>query len=127
MEHSSIPVFFLSHAPSGPGLGTVPHHQQIHHRAVALDALLLPIALEEAVIDLLGRLGGCLLYTSLPQRKLAQTAAAGYSSYGNQIGLATGHVAEVYHEGYIAKRLDVYKRQGLMALSLVGFYGLHLG
>ncbi len=42
----------------------------------------------------------------LPQRKLAQTAAAGYSSYGNQIGLATGHVAEMYHEGYIAKRLE---------------------
>ena len=43
----------------------------------------------------------------LPQRKLAQTAAAGYSSYGNQIGLATGLVSEVYHEGYIAKRLEV--------------------
>ena len=42
----------------------------------------------------------------LPQRKLCQTAAAGYSSYGNQIGLATGHVAEMYHEGYIAKRLE---------------------
>jgi len=42
----------------------------------------------------------------LPQRKIAQTAAAGYSSYGNQIGLATGHVAEVYHDGYIAKRLE---------------------
>ena len=42
----------------------------------------------------------------LPQRKLAQTAAAGYSSYGNQIGLATGHVAEIYHEGYIAKRME---------------------
>ena len=42
----------------------------------------------------------------LPQRKLATTAAAGYSSYGNQIGLATGHVAEVYHNGYIAKRLE---------------------
>ena len=42
----------------------------------------------------------------LPQRKIAQTAAAGYSSYGNQIGLATGHVAEMYHEGYIAKRLE---------------------
>ncbi len=42
----------------------------------------------------------------LPQRKLATTAAAGYSSYGNQIGLSTGHVAEVYHEGYIAKRLE---------------------
>ena len=42
----------------------------------------------------------------LPQRKLVTTAAAGYSSYGNQIGLATGHVAELYHEGYIAKRLE---------------------
>ena len=42
----------------------------------------------------------------LPQRKLCQTAAAGYSSYGNQIGLATGHVAEVYHEGYVAKHLE---------------------
>ena len=43
----------------------------------------------------------------LPQRKLCQTAAAGYSSYGNQIGLATGHVAEVYHPGYVAKHLEV--------------------
>ena len=43
----------------------------------------------------------------LPQRKLAQTAAAGYSSYGNQIGLATGHVAEIYHPGYVAKHLEV--------------------
>ena len=42
----------------------------------------------------------------LPQRKLCQTAAAGYSSYGNQIGLATGHVAELYHEGFVAKRLE---------------------
>ena len=42
----------------------------------------------------------------LPQRKLCQTAAAGYSSYGNQIGLATGHVAELYHPGYGAKRLE---------------------
>ena len=42
----------------------------------------------------------------LPQRKLAATAAAGYSSYGNQIGLATGHVAELYHEGYVAKHLE---------------------
>ncbi|MBD5161285.1 MAG: phosphoribosylformylglycinamidine synthase [Oscillibacter sp.] len=42
----------------------------------------------------------------LPQRKLAATAAAGYSSYGNQIGLATGHVAELYHPGYIAKHLE---------------------
>ena len=42
----------------------------------------------------------------LPQRKLCQTAAAGYSSYGNQIGLATGHVEELYHPGYVAKRLE---------------------
>ena len=49
---------------------------------------------------------GDTLEGKLPQRKLCQTAAAGYSSYGNQIGLATGHVAEVYHEGYVAKRLE---------------------
>ncbi len=42
----------------------------------------------------------------LPQRKICQTAAAGYSSYGNQIGLATGHVAELYHDGFVAKRLE---------------------
>ena len=43
----------------------------------------------------------------LPQRKITLGAANGYSSYGNQIGLATGHVAEVYHPGYIAKRLEI--------------------
>ena len=43
----------------------------------------------------------------LPQSKICQTAAAGYSSYGNQIGLATGHVAEVYHKGFVAKRMEV--------------------
>jgi phosphoribosylformylglycinamidine synthase len=43
----------------------------------------------------------------LPQRKLTVTAAQGYSSYGNQIGLATGLVHEVYHPGYIAKRMEV--------------------
>ncbi len=43
----------------------------------------------------------------LPQRKLAVTAAAGYSSYGNQIGLATGLVSEIYHRGYVAKHLEV--------------------
>ncbi|WP_101908804.1 phosphoribosylformylglycinamidine synthase [Marasmitruncus massiliensis] len=43
----------------------------------------------------------------LPQRKIVTTAAAGYSSYGNQIGLATGHVAEVYHPGYAAKRMEI--------------------
>jgi phosphoribosylformylglycinamidine synthase len=40
----------------------------------------------------------------LPQRKITIGAAAGYSSYGNQIGLATGQVAEVYDEGFVAKR-----------------------
>lgn len=43
----------------------------------------------------------------LPQRKLVTTAAAGYSSYGNQIGLATGLVDEVYHEGYVAKHMEI--------------------
>ncbi len=43
----------------------------------------------------------------LPQRKIVTTAAAGYSSYGNQIGLATGHVSEIYHPGYVAKRMEV--------------------
>ena len=43
----------------------------------------------------------------LPQRKLVTTAAAGYSSYGNQIGLATGLVDELYHPGYVAKRLEI--------------------
>ncbi len=43
----------------------------------------------------------------LPQSKICQTAAAGYSSYGNQIGLATGHVAEIYHPGFVAKRMEV--------------------
>ncbi|HIT44475.1 MAG TPA: phosphoribosylformylglycinamidine synthase, partial [Candidatus Aphodovivens excrementavium] len=43
----------------------------------------------------------------LPQRKLTTTAAAGYSSYGNQIGLATGQVSELYHPGYVAKRMEV--------------------
>ena len=42
----------------------------------------------------------------LPQRKLVTTAAAGYSSYGNQIGLATGQVDEIYHDGYVAKRME---------------------
>lgn len=43
----------------------------------------------------------------LPQRKLVTTAAAGYSSYGNQIGLATGIVDELYHPGYLAKRMEI--------------------
>ena len=43
----------------------------------------------------------------LSQKKLVRTAAAGYSSYGNQIGLATGLVDEVYHPGYVAKRMEI--------------------
>ena len=43
----------------------------------------------------------------LPQRKIVTTAAAGYSSYGNQIGLATGQVDEIYHPGYAAKRMEI--------------------
>ncbi|MBO2524991.1 MAG: phosphoribosylformylglycinamidine synthase [Bacteroidetes bacterium] len=43
----------------------------------------------------------------LPQRVISKSAAAGYSSYGNQIGLATTHVREIYHEGYKAKRLEI--------------------
>lgn len=43
----------------------------------------------------------------LPQKQISRKAAAGYSSYGNQIGLATTHVREIYHDGYVAKRLEV--------------------
>ena len=43
----------------------------------------------------------------LPQRKIVTTAASGYSSYGNQIGLATGMVDEIYHDGYEAKRMEI--------------------
>ncbi len=47
------------------------------------------------------------LHGKLPQRKITQGAARGYSSYGNQIGLTTGLVDEIYHEGYKAKRMEV--------------------
>jgi len=43
----------------------------------------------------------------LSQKKIVRTAAAGYSAYGNQIGLATGQVDEVYHPGYVAKRMEI--------------------
>ena len=43
----------------------------------------------------------------LPQRKIVTTAASGYSSYGNQIGLATGMVDEIDHDGYVAKRMEI--------------------
>jgi phosphoribosylformylglycinamidine synthase len=47
------------------------------------------------------------LQGKLPQRKLTTQAAHGYSSYGNQIGVATGIVSEVYHSGYLAKRMEI--------------------
>ena len=43
----------------------------------------------------------------LPQKKIVRSAAAGYSSYGNQIGLATGYVKEIYHPNYVAKRMEI--------------------
>ena len=43
----------------------------------------------------------------LPQKKLVRSAAHGYSSYGNQIGLATGSVKEIYHPDYVAKRMEI--------------------
>nr|MCR5743881.1 phosphoribosylformylglycinamidine synthase [Lachnospiraceae bacterium] len=47
------------------------------------------------------------LPNKLPQKKIVRSAAAGYSSYGNQIGLATGYVKEVYHPNYVAKRMEI--------------------
>ena len=47
------------------------------------------------------------LHGKLPQRKITVGAAQGYSSYGNQIGLATGQVSEIYDEGYVAKRMEI--------------------
>lgn len=53
----------------------------------------------------------------LPQRVITLKAAAGYSSYGNQIGLATTHVREIYHPGYVAKRLEVGAVAGAVKAS----------
>jgi len=50
---------------------------------------------------------GSTLKGKLPQKKLVREAAKGYSSYGNQIGLATGYVKEIYHPGYVAKRMEI--------------------
>ena len=47
------------------------------------------------------------MHGKLPQKKLVQDAADGYSSYGNQIGLATGYVKEIYHPDYVAKRMEI--------------------
>ena len=55
----------------------------------------------------------------LPQRMISKKAAAGYSSYGNQIGLATTHVREVYSEGYTAKRMEIGAVVGAVRASAV--------
>ena len=55
----------------------------------------------------------------LPQRVISRKAASGYSSYGNQIGLATTHVREIFHEGYTAKRLEVGAVVGAVKASAV--------
>ena len=47
------------------------------------------------------------MHGKLPSRKITTGAAQGYSSYGNQIGLATGQVTELYDPGYVAKRLEI--------------------
>ena len=47
------------------------------------------------------------LPNKLPQKKIVRSAAAGYSSYGNQIGLSTGYVKEIYHPNYVAKRMEI--------------------
>ncbi|MCQ2374123.1 MAG: phosphoribosylformylglycinamidine synthase, partial [Phascolarctobacterium sp.] len=55
----------------------------------------------------------------LPQRKITIGAAAGYSSYGNQIGLATGHVQEYYHDKFVAKRMEIGGVMGAAPRSAV--------
>lgn len=55
----------------------------------------------------------------LPQRVITRGAAAGYSSYGNQIGIATTHVREIYHPGYVAKRLEVGVVAGAVKADMV--------
>ncbi len=55
----------------------------------------------------------------LPQKKLVTGAAHGYSSYGNQIGLATGYVREIYHPGYVAKRMEIGAVMGAAKRSAV--------
>ena len=55
------------------------------------------------------------LENKLPQKKLVMGAAKGYSSYGNQIGLATGLVKEIYHPGYVAKRMEIGAVMGAAA------------
>ena len=68
---------------------------------------------------------------SRPSDVYKRQAAAGYSSYGNQIGLATGMVAELYHPGYIAKRMEIGKAllvsDFCIALFAGGLYGVRTG
>jgi phosphoribosylformylglycinamidine synthase len=59
------------------------------------------------------------LHGKLPQRKLVNGAANGYSSYGNQIGLATGYVKEIYHPNYVAKRMEIGAVMGAAPRSAV--------
>ncbi|MCL2077922.1 MAG: phosphoribosylformylglycinamidine synthase [Oscillospiraceae bacterium] len=59
------------------------------------------------------------LQGKIPQKKLTVTAAEGFSSYGNQIGIATGFVKELYHEGYVAKRLETGAVIGAASVSSV--------
>ena len=59
------------------------------------------------------------MHGKLPQRMISRKAAAGYSSYGNQIGLATTHVREVFHPGYTAKRMEVGAVVGAVPASQV--------
>ena len=59
------------------------------------------------------------LQGKLPQKKITTTAAEGYSSYGNQIGIATGYVKEIYHQGYVAKRMEVGAVVGAAPLAWV--------
>lgn len=59
------------------------------------------------------------LVGKLPQRIISTKAAHGYSSYGNQIGLATTHVREIYHDNYVAKRLEVGAVVGAVAANVI--------
>ncbi|MDD2583252.1 MAG: phosphoribosylformylglycinamidine synthase, partial [Desulfuromonadaceae bacterium] len=55
----------------------------------------------------------------LPQRIISTTAASGYSSYGNQIGLATTYVKEIYHDGYVAKRMEIGAVAGAIKADMI--------
>ncbi|AGW86238.1 Phosphoribosylformylglycinamidine synthase [Blattabacterium sp. (Nauphoeta cinerea)] len=59
------------------------------------------------------------IYGKLPQKKICFESACGYSSYGNQIGLSTTHVHEIYHEGYRAKRMEIGMVVGAVPVDFV--------